>query len=349
MIRKIMFYAILVIILVLSNAGLVAPLLNNILGMSTSNDLGIFLKQSSQGFIVIFVMTLYLDFIKSNDTGGCRFSADDARFLHKILSEKFNTNDNAIENVASSLKLIYNSKNVINLLDTVVNNSYYKGVRVSYKIENHKSDICKYYLNYDIEFETNANEYIVAIAQNAFVQEMISNLCSGISDVITVPAIKGNIEAYEKHFAISNILKLIDYSDDGKTITRECEVEVVHKLYFGTYLHGIDKKNYDDIIILKYILNNRQNAWIRLHLTAPSIVMNKDDHYIYWVSDRPMFVEQIHIDASCFDFNGNANFNVQPLLVNYYALSPDLIDKKHICLNVHNWIAVNQGFIFSWR
>jgi len=343
--RKIVFYSCLFLFIIGINSGFFGTILDWLIGAAWSQSLTNILKQNSQGFVIIFAMCLYFDFAfkkSSAEISDDRIEITDGYFKNLI-------HLSPLKLLSRNLQIIYSDKSVGNLIDTVVGSKpIYKDVKVNFTLENHATDAMKYYLSYEIEFTADIVEYVIAVAAGQILQNQISNRCKKICDVLVLSSSEINYKDVLKgagNIRFSRLAK--DYV--GKTNETPLILKQVPAKEYKNYLPEIAESYYGDVVLLRVKIEKKARGNNTYILLSPPVIQNKSAHYIYWVTDRPMWVRHIEFNTSNFTFNEKKDIYVQPLLINYYNTDTNInANKNKFVLNVHNWVANGQGALLSW-
>jgi len=367
--RKIIYFSVLISLLYLTNSGDLEKILDYAIGTKWSEPIVFFLKSNTQGLIVILLVTIYLDYIKENPNKKIGEIVNSLSIIKeninaiktkqastesvlnglnehiRIIREK---EEDEIENIKKNIKKLYKIDNINGLINLLISKKpLYFDVSVYYEIRDHKTNHNLYNLYYRIDFTSSIKEYILAIVEYASLQSIISATSTRISDVLTIPAKKHEDQEYTKMINDKSCFSVIESSSDNYTIERGLVLTEIQKDHYKHYLNEIDERYYNDIVLYKCDLNDLKDP-VRYSVKFPPLTMNKNDHYVYWTSDRLMFLKSITFDARDFSYE-NCRLNLHPLFACYKGDIPDMDRDNYFCFNINSWIIGGQGAIFSWR
>lgn len=349
--KKYSFFFLLFVFITLINSSHLEPFLDNLIGISWSSGFVGFLKTNTQGFLVLFLISLYFEIIRSKKTTAHFSSTEiflsngvvdvlakiDIRNIFKILLGQFYPKNSANNDMDSLVDIVLPEKNI------------YTDVRVKYTLTDSETDESKYILKYEIEFTSNLNEYVIAIVAHSEIQERISNTCPKICDVITIPTLHSSFDDFQRIASQINITKIGKDSSGNSIKTPLKLMQLTSKSQILKYTKGISNDEIEKMIILFEKLNSNINDHSTILVSTPEIQLDKSDHYVYWIADRPMWVNCIEFDFSKFTFGGKKNFNVQPIIPSYKCCTNSTMTESKFTILIHNWLVNGNGIIFSWR
>ncbi len=351
--RHVIYYLLIIFFIVAVNSGFVEICLDLVTGAAWSHGLVEFLKASTQHLIVILLLAIYLDFLRPapkifDDTAlAIAGLKEDVSALRRLVEKSSNLDTKVM--IEEALRHRYGvATNIENLISTVLSpKPSYTGYRSSYILKNIPSIPGHYQLTWEQSFISPISEYIVALVNNAALQDVISAAAPPVNDVfvfsdsLTAPV-------NEAQFETGGVkLKYFTPNDKGSMDCTVLSFRAISRDSYPIYLGSVAHNEYDNIklwacAIPSSLINGRCSVTYNFQ-------MRKDDHYLFWVADRPIFIETLSIDASRFSGKAATHFICQPFIVANSTREP-LTETNYIyTIEVHNWIVKGQGVIFSWR
>lgn len=348
--RAYVFFFLLSLLIIFINSPYITPALDCLMGVKWSKPIVTLLQANSQGLVVAFLIAFYWDVIRSKKPT-IVFGENNITISNGVtdILAQFDTREVIKILLNGFFKKHKDNGNVNNIVDLIIpDKEIYTDVRIKYTLVDNANDPAKYVLDYEIEFTSKLKEYVLAVVTNPEMQCRISNNCSLVCDVITIPTLQYS-DLYSDDLLKKIDIHKISKDSSGQTRKTPLVMKRVTARDSQKYLTGIKKDDCESVLLFKAQISSDTEVPCTILLSTPEFELDKDDHYIYWVSDRPMWVNQIEFDVSKFTFDSRKKFNVQPLIVNYKINSNLNKTNDKVILWLHDWIGNGCGVIFSWR
>jgi len=352
--RNLIYYSVIIVIIYLSNSGLLQSVLNAVVGIKWSDPIVNFIKINTQGLIIILLLSIYLEYIKKPDDKILHLKSDLLKELPNMIKQTLMAGgfisegeDQAI--LTRILKAHYGEDvNVNNLANTVLSSRvFYTDVSVSNKLIGHKENPELYDLEYEIDFKASINEFVIALVCSSHLQDRISSSCTKINDVLVFSSQSSFVDNVNKIKNSEQSFRVVIESTEGLSNHRNCKFNEVNKNEYRNYLHDIHEDEFKNISLLRAKIPS--DVKIINYLLSLTFKMHKEDHYCYWVADRPMYLNKIGFDATQLNYKDKTVFIFQPFFMNLSGIIQNPSQSSIFSLDVHNWVVKGQGAFLTWR
>lgn len=354
--KKFVYYALILLIIVGSNTGILESLLDAIVGVAWSKTIVDFLKLNTQGLIIILLLSIYLEYIREDpkkllSKNTVEDLGKEIKSMKGIIEKDYWTQIDSKSVLKNILQVHYgNTSNVSNLISIITpQKCTYSNVSVLYELNdiNDKTDL--YQLKYQLRFRCNINEYLIAFVTSAFLQDKISAVCDKINDVFSLSDKNTMDDALSRISSGESSFRLIRQLKEGPTEQINYPIKKIERSMYPNYLDKIDTKEYENIQLFSCKINDDLGGIIGF-IVSYNFTMRKDDHYCYWVADRPMYLENLTFNATNFSMTPQTKFVFQPFVANFSELADEYYSTPaYHSIDIHNWIVKGQGVILTWR
>ncbi len=203
---------------------------------------------------------------------------------------------------------------------------------------------------YESSFQLDAKEYLVAITSNTLAYQLAMEEPS-ITEIINV---RDELLTQENLSSILQETKLGAQGVDsqGRVFRNELELERVNDRRAATKL-GKEDINANGLVYALYradlpTKNEMRASSLRFYFSPPPIKFDETLHYIYWFSDRVIYVRSISIDLSGFlPTDGNV-MRIRTNMARAFLQNFDERSQRKIKIDVNDWLVTGQGVIVSW-
>ena len=305
--RQLIYYISLSALIILANTGDLEAILDAWLGIKWAAPIVEFIIKNNQGLVIILLVSIYFDYVKGGHKSNIQLHKkidniyskinDDAKvkFKDRYAKKKF-INQLLIEEYGEN-------KSINNLTSTILSDKpIYENVVVHYTLKDLNRD--QFYLfNYNIQFDALINKFIIGFVYSSDLQDKLSASANAISDIFTFSNKNFMEENLKKMLKEKTTLKYFKGLEDGTNQYVSCPFELIPKEDYRKYIDGSLSEKYDEIILVQARVGDKIKKRITL---SHEFIMRKDDHYCYWVADRPMYVGQVVFDCTKF-FNLSTN------------------------------------------
>jgi hypothetical protein len=311
-------------------------LLDGVFAFPWASGITSFLEQNVQGLIILFLISLYSEFVRFDELkeylrNRC-LKLDEIKDAlppislveHALSKEYIEVPDTlALATTIISDKVIF--------IDTTVRIDLY-GVEGSPDL---------YKRDYTLSFSAVLDYFTFAIAETSLVSEALIATIPELTEVIVL-----NRDENIKNVDIDNIVKVSVQVSDKKG--SKTDVQLNFKTLKNNY--ASDTQDIKDGV--NYLLYNadvpEQSGTLRNFIVKISRELPVNKAYTYWASDRPLFLKSFSINTRHFPENKKWNFEPVPFLSN--LPSGPLVNKKNGVLDIpfNNWIVRGQGVCLIW-
>jgi len=248
--RNVIFFVSLSLFIFVVNNGFLSRLLNNVMGIPWCDPLIIFLKQNTQGFVLLLIYTIYTDYIHYGKNKPLTMHSDDLTNLLNI-AEKYVASSNGVKELFQKLLVNkygnYHPESLTNYI--LQNKQHYTNVVVRNTLTDSASNSEKFDWEYDIWLDLHDKKFIIAATTSAFLQDIVSKTCPQINDVLTIPSIREG--TYEELKDVGEQLYVSQFkkTDAGTTQETKCKVEIASATRRRLILKNIPKEYHPKIVI----------------------------------------------------------------------------------------------------
>ena len=343
--KLIFYYLILIAIIVSINSGGFEIFLNWVVGVAWSKPIIDILKSSSQGLIILLLLSIYLNFVK-NDS---KKYMDKIKRIEDILTKSYWEKSDKKEILRNILKQKLGDRyDVSNIISSIFTEKIiYNDVELNFKLENISTNNDKYLLTTKQIFKAEISEFIFAFTHDVLIETTVKSICPKINDIFVFSDMESmkNITIDIINDKVSFIC--ISKSNGGTTNSVSCPFLRIPNYKTKKYLGKFKIEKENDIVLIKAkIPKNCRDSYFKLQYIY---TMSKLDHYFFWTADRIQFLKTINIDVSSFSFSNKDRYIFQPFIMNMNLSSYNKNISDSFSLDIHNWVLNSQGFIFTWR
>jgi hypothetical protein len=322
-------------------------------GLEWSRAIFTFLKQNTQGLILLLLLEFYLEVIREDRTretiqqGADRLSNDIKSLGSNVREEAIRLTSDA-ELIEKALQRRYGTAaNVASLVSTVLSNKpWYDDVYVDVTLEDSPEEPHRYRLSYHMVFTAAIDEFVVALTTKATVEETLL-ASSTLINRIYVTSDRLGLEETIRAFADSVTLDVGTVSPNSGTQVNRTLSRIPRKDY-GRYVGTTKGLTAKDFVLLGVPLQGPPGSSRRLSVRL-SFLHNVSDHYWYWKAERPMFLRRITFDCSRFGKPGVRRFNLQPFLGGNDTAHVAERSPGKFVLPGEKWVVEDQGAMILWR
>jgi hypothetical protein len=100
-----------------------------------------------------------------------------------------------------------------------------------------------------------------------------------------------------------------------------------------------------EIKISKALISNEEGLSL-IFSPPPAILSRKDNPYVYWVSDRPLYLRTLQVTSSADPEDPAKNISLRSLIPGVQLGSGAQKNHSH---QIFKWIVAGQGFVISWK
>lgn len=354
--RWFVFLGLVITLIVAANTTILATVLDALLGVTWSAPIVQFIKQNTQGLIVILLLSIYLEHVRPTraergeiDRAVQGFRSELRRLENLIVTRNLETVSPQLV-LEQVLKNRYGSAaQVANLVRTLLpEKHHYRDVSVNYTLIDDPADERLLTLQYELRFSARIEEFVVALVPSPVLQDAVCADGDRIHDVFTCSNSDNQRLNMQKLLGSSSAVRVITTGSSGVSSEVLCRFASVPQSELPKYLPSLAQDELGQIDLVRCVLPPESDDQ-RIITVAHEFSLCKDDHYCYWLADRPMFIERISFDVSRFMVARTARFNVQPFMANCSVRSSRLASGPVFTIDVRNWLVKGQGAILSWR
>jgi hypothetical protein len=227
------------------------------------------------------------------------------------------------------------------LVNTIVSPAgYYGDVTVELTLTD--ADPEEYTATYQIGFDAELDEYVLAFASSTALANVIIARCPEVNDV-WVFSDERNLRSHLNLSDSQSRVRVSGTNREGAPDTDPLNLTALDAADAEPYLPGLSAEERETVVVLRATVPDRFTGRTRF-VTRQVARMQKKDHYCYWAAQGPMFVRQLICDYS--GLSGIGVVNPVPLL-GVAAVAPRT-DSGSFTLDVENWLAPGQGFVVTW-
>lgn len=351
--RKAVFFVIFAILLIILSWDVAIDFVATQFLILTTVDLKpllLKLKADLSGFYVAFLISLYIETFDKKNTFTVK--SDDINKI-KSFSDTLIKFSDANSLVVASLKKIYKDENIHSLARNVLpQKQIYRATSVKIRLIESKDD--KNYFNYThmVDMTIEKKYIICAITNSISCQDALFNI-EEIDEVYCDVGFNVNDNDYLENFVKNASFRQIVETDGGGISYHNLSSSVLNKNEKSRIIGKLAESIKKEIIMLKLtapIISSFNNYRYDLHF--PSTKFSKSIPFVYWVSDRVLFLDNIEVDGEQFCSQEKIAFSIMPFICGYnppFRLDALLCSDMPIKLHINSWVCYGQGIVVAWR
>lgn len=284
------------------------------------SPLFLFLQQNLSDIILLFILTLFVDMRLQKSSILIR--TDDVERVSDAIEGLYKNSSHA-DFVRYSLTKFYGDENCSLLTDIVITNkTVYRDAIVKIVVRDDPKNPHNYLYSQEIAFSCDSDRILLAVIPSATLQDQIFNVPE-VDEVFCIPRLdqagKPSLGS-DRSITVQSITR----NQHGRLEIEEIELKAVTKreerklsassgidiggAYFctATARSTYDGKRYR--FVVKY----------------PEASFQRTTPFTYWITDRPIYIKQIPIDASGLTDSGPVLITVMPFLAATQTSKPIL-------------------------
>ncbi|MGJ3261593.1 MAG: hypothetical protein ACFE0R_00015 [Salinarimonas sp.] len=304
-----------------------------------------FLKENLSDLLVILIITFFVDLrlhkdsivLKTSDITAARGFIDELKQL--------TSSGAAIE---FHLKKIYgdNIRGIGNIVNP--NKTIYRDAFVRIRLVQHADDKGRFLYTQEVDFVTDSDKLIIVIVATSDQQDNLFNV--DFVDEVFCLAKKGMTRDDAVRYASGVSLSVFEDNERGFLTERNVLLKLASRSMAQRCYALSSTNELDGVYVFQADVKSAFSSKKRVRIIYPDAVFRKDIPFVYWISDRPIYLKEIEIDAT--RFGDAARITVMPFVASY-ASSKRLKDvdahREPIKLMVDAWCTYGQGVLISWR
>lgn len=334
--RILIFNAVLLALIIASQTGWLADALNATLGFHWAGGISKFMKDNTQGLVILLVLSWYADVITHpKETRGLSemeqvLATSDGRALLKYSLKHGLGTDVGTDTLAKSL---------------LPARPYYFDTTVSISLEPADRKPGYHVRDYNIIFSTTMSELLFAITDYPKTTQIIFDEIPQIADV-------ASLQGALNDTGLDAASELID-SSVSISVIEDASSSSVRK-----YLTAVPMNEGLRYLRPGSTLPAQSFRLFRCDLGAGSalrrvslrtrLLYGSSDPYDIWMVDRPIFVKWYDVDVSRFPQKQNFTFTLHPFLVGARNAQDAEYAPGRFHLEIENWLMPGQGLALTW-
>jgi hypothetical protein len=348
------FFGAMVLVLAAIHSKAVPQFLDNVLGFAWSKDFFAFLSRNTDGFLVLFVLAFYDGVIRPDPVRRHLERRQDT--LEHTISEMVASSDDRALIRFALCRAMDEAPAIDGLIDNVLSTKGpFSSGSVSIRLgPSAQRGVLQY--NYTLTYTSRHDSFMLAFAEGPIVSEALFAAFDGLTEVILTP--RGGCHEPDEALLERVVVRATYENLEGKNDTSRLafrgadETEVSDRLK-AERLESLLLEGEPGFRLYECPVpgaaGSRRAVQVEIHMTV-----GLDEHYVSWVSDRPIFLDRLTFDVSAFPQREAYEFALHPFLGS--SRNPELmgsrfdgIRSKPYVLDVGNWVVRGQGACLIWR
>jgi len=207
----------------------------------------------------------------------------------------------------------------------------------------------RYYYQLKLTYSADVHEYVVGIVGEPALSEVVLSSCGTVTDVYSCSSDDDRDALAEKLAGSLDAVRLVDRGSGGQTRHRPLRLSPTTPAETSDYLGDWAGAYSERIKLLRTDVPPRPDGLARL-VISQEFELSKQDHFCYWVADRPTFVRNLSVDLNRFrplEPAKEERITVYPFMMAGAAESVSRPASLY-SLAVENWLVRGQGIAVVW-
>ncbi len=207
----------------------------------------------------------------------------------------------------------------------------------------------RYRYQLKLTFTASIREYVVGVVAEPALCDVLLSSSDGITDVYSCSSERDRDERAEVLTKSPDAVRVLFQDKGGQTRQRALRLAPVEGAETAAYLGDWGKPHADRVRLLRTEVPTRPDGLARL-IVLQEFELSKEDHFCYWVADRPIYVRSMSVDLHQFqplDAAKRGRITVHPFMMAGVA-DPVSAPASLYSLAVENWLVRGQGVTIVW-
>jgi len=306
------------------------------------------LRAELSGFYALLLIALYLEAGRENRV--ISLSPDQFSSVKKVM-EEYISNVDSKKFIAKAIENAFDDKKAGRLADLLTpNKKVYYDCSVTLTLLQDVENLKSFLYQQTVDFFVREAFIIVAITNSTTAQDALFNI-AGVDEVFCDKSVSSVNDEYLSHFIERSVFEETVVSDGGMLNQVPLKPIPLSRAKARSLKQSIPPELKDDVVFLQVSSTDLNSEKFRLQIKYPPSQFRKTIPYVYWISDRSLYLERIEIDASSFSSDSDESISIMPILSNFQSkINFDEIQciDTPVTLRVESWICYGQGVILSW-
>lgn len=204
-----------------------------------------------------------------------------------------------------------------------------------------------YHLRVTTSCSTRPGSYFIALTPRASLSDLLVTTCPGISEVFSCSSGSHVTQTAERWSASDEVvLTAIQRDPQGRALREALPLVLASDSEKAAVLNSLPAPVAEEVALLRADVPAGSGGDLpRLELRQEA-VMERRDHYCYWLADRPTFVRQLQADWTGLSLGEGQEIRLRPTVrgTAYEARQ----ENKRCVLDINGWLVAGQGMVIIW-
>lgn len=204
-----------------------------------------------------------------------------------------------------------------------------------------------YHLRVTTSCSATPGSYFIALTPRASLSDLLVTTCPDISEVFSCSSGSHVSQTAERWSATDEVvLTAIQRDAQGRVLREALPLALVSDSEKASVLASLPSPIAEEVALLRADVPDGSGSELpRLELRQEA-VMERRDHYCYWLADHPTFVRQLQADWMGLSLKEGEEIRLRPTVrgTAYEARE----ENKRCVLDINGWLVAGQGMVIIW-
>lgn len=204
-----------------------------------------------------------------------------------------------------------------------------------------------YHLRVTTSCSTPPGPYFIALTPRASLSDLLVTTCPQISEVFSCSSGRHVVQTAERWSTNDEVvLTAIQRDGQGRVLREPLSLALASDSEKTLALDGLPPSIVAEVALLRAeVPDGSADELPRLELRQET-VMERRDHYCYWLADRPTFVRQLQADWTSLTLKDGHEIRLRPTV---RGTAYEAREENRCCvLDINGWLVAGQGLVLIW-